>query len=337
MKLERLIGSPFLIDSPGSEPREPLQQLPPSSSFMVDVDKIVQRQKEIRRLDAQIALNSSNAEAFYYRANLHYSVASLDKASIDYGRSIELRPDNPAAWINRGAVRRRLGDIAGAIRDYDQAIGLSGSDPDAFRNRGIAKEIAGDLDGAMADWRQAASLGDSDSANWLALAKQKSGDFGIEILMRMRGQPSVDPSSSPPVKPLEIPASMGNRVKQLTVALMSKPSDPQLLFQRGTELLRQGQHSLAIDDFTVALKSSPQTVRLIFNRAVARRQSGDLQGAMADYDRVIALVPKDRDAYRNRGIVRQMLGSQSGACADWGVALALGDPEVAAWIRDECR
>ena len=337
LKFERLIDSSSLPSFSGAGQGNTLQQVPPSSSFMVDVEKIVQRQREIRRLDVQIALNPSSADAFYDRANLHYSISSLDNASSDYSRSIELKPSNSAAWINRGAVRRKLGDVVGAIADYDQAINLSGSDPDAFRNRGIAREITGDMEGAISDWRRAASLGDPDSGKWIALASQKLGDHNIQILTRMHTSPDSVSPVLPLGKPLVMPASMDGRLNQLTIALMSKPSDPQLLFERGTVLLRQGRYSLAIDDFSVALKATPQSARLIFNRAVARRQSGDLQGAIIDYDKVLSITPRDRDAYRNRGIVRQLLGSLSAACADWGVALALGDKEVATWVRDECR
>jgi tetratricopeptide (TPR) repeat protein len=336
IKLERLIAEPSISTFSEPEPRTPLDQVPVNKNFMFDVDKVVHMQREIRRLDAQIALNPTSADAFYYRANLHYSVASLEKASVDYGRSVELKPSNTAAWINRGAVRRKLGDIAGAIRDYDQAINLSSSDSDAFRNRGIARELSGDLDGAMADWARAAAMGDSDAAGWLAAAKQQSADLGVQILTRMHTQPSNASSSAPFVKPLSVP-SLDGPIRQFNIALMSKPRDPQLLFQRGTELLRQGHHALAIEDFNLALKTSPKSVRLIFNRAVALRLAGDLQGAMNDYNTVISLSPKDADAYRNRGIVRQMLGSQSGACADWGVALALGDQAVGSWIKEDCR
>jgi len=286
IKLERLIAEPSISAFSESEPRLLLGQMPVNKNFMFDVDKVVSMQKEIRRLDALIAVNPTSADAYYYRANLHYSVASLDRASADYGRSLELKPSNTAAWINRGAVRRKLGDIAGAIRDYDQAINLSGSDSDAFRNRGIARELSGDLDGAMADWARAASLGDSDAAGWLAAARQQSVDLGVQVLTRMHTQPDNASSAAPSVRPTSVP-SLDGPIRQYNIALMSKPRDPQLLFQRGTELLRQGHHALAIEDFNLALNTSPKSVRLIFNRAVARRLAGDLQGAMNDSQKVL--------------------------------------------------
>lgn len=339
IKLERLIAIPGGIDSAGGGGQnQQLQPLPVSPNYMIDVDRLVERQKEIRRLDAFIAANPTSAESHYQRANLHYSVSDFDRASQDYSRTIELRPDLAAAWINRGAIRRKSGDISGAIIDYDQAIALAPSDSDAYRNRGIARELIGDLDGALSDWERAARLGDQDASQWVALARPKLPvNLNLEMLTRMHS-PNVGPAAShAPVKPMVIPTALTGRLKQLTLALASKPRDPQLLLQRGTELLKTGQPDQAIIDFTSVLQASPNSQRAMFNRAVARRKIGDLNGALADYDRAIQLAPKDRDAYRNRGIVKQMLGSLSGACADWGMALALGDQEVKTWIRDECR
>jgi Flp pilus assembly protein TadD len=239
--------------------------------------------------------------------------------------------------VNRGAVRRKLGDINGAISDYDQAIKLAPSDSDAYRNRGIAKEISGDIEGAQTDWRQAARLGDQEAKQWIALAKPQVDDLGILALTRMHSPDRAMPQSTDPAKTVYLPSGLNNKLQKLTLALMSKPSDPALLFKRGTELLKQGQADLAIVDFTKVLRTSPQSVKVIFNRAVARRQTGDLSGALEDYNQVVELAPKDREAYRNRGIVQQLLGSRSAACADWGIASALGDQEVRSWIRDECR
>jgi tetratricopeptide (TPR) repeat protein len=334
VKLERLIEIPAFFDGSQSSPSRPLGQLPVGPSFMIDVDRLVKRQQEIRRLDSLIAANPANASAHYQRANLSYSISDLDGAAQGYSRVLELQPDYAAAFVNRGAIRRKMGDLSGALRDYDSAIALAPRDPDAYRNRGIARELVGDLSGALSDWDRAASLGDQDSRQWLLAAAPKPVDLNIESLTHMHSAARVAPTL---VSALSRPAAPDPKVNKLTVALMSKPQDAALLLQRGTAFLKSGRFDKAVADFTAALGVNPAAVKAIFNRAVARRQLGDLNGALTDYDRVIQLSPKDGDAYRNRGIVKQQLGSLSGACADWGVAQALGDVEVKTWIRDECR
>ena len=240
-----------------------------------------------------------------------------------------------AALVNRGAIRRKTGDLTGAIHDYDQAIQLAPGDSVAHRNRGIARELIGDLEGAIADWQRAATLGDDEARQWIALASSSQVlDSPVQALIQMheRNQPQ-----KPAAQSLPFPAAINARLQNLTVALMSKPRDMQLLYQRGTELLKGGALEQAIADFSAILQAAPNSIKAIFNRAVARRQAGDLDGSLADYSRVIELAPQDHEAYRNRGIVKQMLGSQTAACADWGTASALGNSEAKTWVRNECK
>ncbi|WP_254942731.1 tetratricopeptide repeat protein [Cyanobium sp. A1C-AMD] len=334
-KLERLIELPAGIEQGLPTPRQDLQALPVNRNFMVDVERLTQTQKDIRRFDTLIALNPNSPSAHYQRANFHYSVSDFTSALRDYSRSLELNPSQMAALVNRGAIRRKTGDLTGAIHDYDQAIQLAPGDSVAHRNRGIARELIGDLEGAIADWQRAATLGDDEARQWIALASSSQVlDSPVQALIQMheRNQPQ-----KPAAQSLPFPAAINARLQNLTVALMSKPRDMQLLYQRGTELLKGGALEQAIADFSAILQAAPNSIKAIFNRAVARRQAGDLDGSLADYSRVIELAPQDHEAYRNRGIVKQMLGSQTAACADWGTASALGNSEAKTWVRNECK
>ncbi|NDC62378.1 MAG: tetratricopeptide repeat protein, partial [Betaproteobacteria bacterium] len=270
-KLERLIEIPAGIDQGLGTPRQELQALPVNSNFMGDVQRLTQMQKDIRRFDTLIALNPNSASAHYQRANLHYSASDLTSALRDYSRSLELQPTQVAALINRGAIRRKTGDINGAIRDYDQAIQLAPGDSDAHRNRGIARELSGDIEGAIADWQRAATLGDSDARQWIAMASRpQSSDLAVQAMLHLH-QPN-QPSQTAPA-PVALPAAITTRLQKLTVALMSKPKDPQLLYQRGTEFLKNGALDQAIADFSTILRAAPNSIKAIFNRAVARRQA----------------------------------------------------------------
>ena len=336
-KLERLIQIPGNPREGFSEQRIQLQQLPPTKNFVVDVDRVVNMQKAIRLLDSQIALNASNASSYFERGNLNYRISNFPKAADDYTKSIELEPANPAAWINRGALRRKSGDLIGAISDYEQAIKLSPNDPDAYRNLGIAKEQVGDTVGALKDWNKAGLLGDKEATEWVAIAAPQIRDIAIETISHIHSPNDTKAPQDNATLSLKMPVNFTKPITKIQLALASKPSDPQLLYQRGTEFLKNGQPSQAIIDFSAVLKVYPQSVRAIFNRAVAKRQIGDLNGALLDYNIAIQLSPKDNQTYRNRGIVKQMLGNQIGACADWGIASGLGDREASEWIQNECR
>ena len=342
-KLERLIQ--FAPSFEGDVvPNTPLRTLPVHPNYIIDVKRVVFMQKEIRRFDRLIALNPSNSDAFFKRANLNYQISDLESAKRDYTRTLDLDPDNTAAMINRGALRRQSGQLIAAIEDYDRAIAIAPNDPDAFRNRGIARELKGDLDGAVSDWTRASKLGDREAEQWVAIAKPvvSQEDYAMNLMLQMHGSGSI-PSLPAPHHADDAQSSDGlkpwfkGKIKEYSVALRSNPGDIALLFKRGTEHLQQGNDDLAIADFSNVISKQPSFAKAVFNRAVARRRQGYLRGALGDYDRVITLLPRDRDAYRNRGIVKQLLGSQVGACADWGVAASLGDAEVKKWVSQECQ
>jgi len=336
VKLERMIEIPSGLDSAPPFEKQSLQSLPVHPNFMLDVDNLSQMRREIRRLDALIASNPNQSSSHYLRGNLHYRVSDLESAQRDYSRSLELQPSHVAALVNRGAVRRKTGDLAGAIIDYTQAITLSPADRDAYRNRGIARELSGDIEGAHLDWQRAAQLGDDDASQWLALASLNQGpDLATQSLIRMH-QPNPVPTIGTGQSTTGS-TSMEGRLKKINLALMSRPTDIKLLYQRGTEFLKQGNLELAIGDFSTILQIAPTSIKALFNRAVARRQAGDLERSLSDYDKVIELSPQDHDAYRNRGIVKQLLGSQAGACADWGTAAALGNADAKYWVNQECK
>ena len=340
LKLERLIDIPFSGDK--SSIKSTVEKLPVNNFFSNDVDAVSQKLSEIRRLNMLVATNASDPLVYYKRANMQYSISNLDKASSDYSRVLELQPSNSSAWINRGAIKRKLGDIAGAISDYNQAIFLAPSDSDAYRNRGIAREISGDYIGAQSDWSKASALGDKEASQWVAfnqpLPASQVLDISTESLIRMHSAPNKNLEQS--ITSPDLQASnliLSSNLQKIILAIRKNPSDINLLYRRGTELLKLGRPNLAILDLSNVIKKRPKYVQAIFNLAVARRQSGDLSGALKDYNTVIGLAPRDHQAYRNRGIVHQLMGLTSAACADWGSALAFGNNEVAGWIKSDCR
>ncbi len=76
----------------------------------------------------------------------------------DYGKAIELKPDDVEAYYNRGFTKQAKGDLDGAIADWTRAIELKPDYAEAYSNRGVAKRAKGDLDGANADYTRASEL-----------------------------------------------------------------------------------------------------------------------------------------------------------------------------------
>ena len=83
-------------------------------------------QQELRRLleclNADIAANPDDTNAFSARGLLHMELGDERRAEEDFGRVVDLSPGNAEAHNYRGLARARLGEHRLAIVDYDSAL-----------------------------------------------------------------------------------------------------------------------------------------------------------------------------------------------------------------------
>ncbi len=82
----------------------------------------------------------------------------LREAIAEYGRAIELDPNNAAAYSNRCGVLTYIGRYDRAIADCDRALELDPSDVQAYVHRGSAYDEKGELERALANYDRAIQL-----------------------------------------------------------------------------------------------------------------------------------------------------------------------------------
>ncbi len=75
----------------------------------------------------------------------------LDRALIDCGDSLALKPNDPATLDSRGLVKFRLGRFKESIADYDAALSLHPNQADSLYGRGMAKLRSGEATQGAAD------------------------------------------------------------------------------------------------------------------------------------------------------------------------------------------
>jgi tetratricopeptide (TPR) repeat protein len=99
--------------------------------------------------------------------------------------------------------------------------------------------------------------------------------------------------------------------------------------KRGFEYRKQGNFSLAVEEYSKALELDPYHFKAFFNRAFAYDKLHDYPHAVADYTSAIALDPQNSYAYYNRGITFDKLGDYQLASEDFKQALSLQSPGAA--------
>jgi tetratricopeptide (TPR) repeat protein len=101
--------------------------------------------------------------------------------------------------------------------------------------------------------------------------------------------------------------------------------------------MRAGRHADALTDYGHVLKLQPNepTAHLNVGRIYAKMNRVDL--AMEHLNRALQISPDYPDACFLRGVLYFQLGQRDAACADLNKAHALGHPEAAAWLQNNCR
>ena len=126
------------------------------------------------------------AEAFNNRGNAYDDKTQHDRAIQDYSEAIRLKPDFAAAFSNRGSAYEEGGNRDRAIQDYDRAIRINPKYQNALKNRGRARFFQSDFGAAVNDFAQALPLRPTDAYTvlWLYLARSRSGQAAQEDLRR---------------------------------------------------------------------------------------------------------------------------------------------------------
>ncbi len=114
----------------------------------------------VKEIIARALREADLASAYYNRGIAYAAERDYERAIVDYGQAIGLRPDLADAHANRGnAYITGKGDYERAIADYDQAVRLHPDSAELHRKRGNAYIIGeGDYDRAKPDFAKAAQI-----------------------------------------------------------------------------------------------------------------------------------------------------------------------------------
>jgi tetratricopeptide (TPR) repeat protein len=91
-----------------------------------------------------------------------------ERAIEDFGRAIELNPEDATAYHNRGSTYGDLQEYEQAIEDYDRAIELNPEYATAYNNRGLAYAHLQEYERAIEDYGRAIELDPEDARPYLS-------------------------------------------------------------------------------------------------------------------------------------------------------------------------
>jgi tetratricopeptide (TPR) repeat protein len=112
----------------------------------------------IQSCNAALAQGKKSAVLFELRGLAHAAHEDYSSAIADYGRALEIRPDDGRLLAHRGWAYLVADSPQLALGDFAAAVRLDRADGDAYNGRGTASARLGDHRAAVADARTALRL-----------------------------------------------------------------------------------------------------------------------------------------------------------------------------------
>ncbi len=247
----------------------------------------------IAELDRLAADDSTRAETFVARGEVHHRGGNAASAKRDFAEAIRLagatlagKANDPAALVARGTAHRFQKDYASALADLDAALKARPNDAVALRERGVVLRNLGRAEEAIASYDKSLTARPDDpvALNARGYARFTSGD----------------------------PAGA---VRDYRAALERENDYLMALGNRAASLLALGRAEEAVKDLSriVALADdAPNRGALGRGKLLA----GDAKGAVAELDKAIRLAPRDGGLYFDRAIACFHAGQFDACMAD---------------------
>ena len=106
-----------------------------------------------------------------------------DRAIADYGRTMQIDPNDADACISRGIAYISIAEFDRAIADFSRALQIDPNAADVYIQRGLAYDAKGDYDGAIADFSRVLQIDPNDAAVYNERGREyhNKGDYDRAI------------------------------------------------------------------------------------------------------------------------------------------------------------
>jgi tetratricopeptide (TPR) repeat protein len=277
-----------------------------------------------------LQISPKDADAYYRRGLVRYSLKDTQGAIKDYNQAIRLNPNMAEAYVDRG-LARPPSEHQQAIEDYNQAIQLNPNMAEAYYYRGRASNNVDDLTQAI---RLDPNLAEAYLVRSLIKYRAQRGDVKMEDFTQVMEDFIQVVRLNANFFELEENQSMvyferkatQNSLEKYNRAIQKNRVDADTFYNRGIIRLKLRDWQGAIDDFSQTIQINPQNWDIYYHRGLAHYWRKDYNRAVEDYTKAIQLNPNFLEAYANRALARYDAGDKQGAIADANEAIRRLDP-----------
>ena len=259
-----------------------------------------QFERAIMDFGKSLELNPNDVDAYFIRGNAYYKIKEYGRVIEDYNGGIELVPNLASSYNNRGLAYHGKGENDKAIKDYEKAIELNPNLAEAYNHRGIVYTDLGQFNRALKDFNKAIELNLVEAYNNRGLVYAYLGQFDRAL-------------------------------KDFNKTIKLNPNFAQAYNNRGWMNIELKHFEKAIEDCNKAMELNLNVAEVYYNRGLAYIKLAKFEKALEDYNKAIDLNPSDAIAYNNRGCAYRGLSQFERAIEDYNKAIELNPNDAVAY------
>lgn len=273
-----------------------------------------------QKLREQIKSNPNDLDLHLQEGHLSLELGDIACAISAFSRAVQLDPTEPTAYVNRAHARLQRSEYSAAIEDYSAALRLNPADALTLNDLAVARQRLGDLDLALKDFQSAKALrpdllaprigegnvllakneyaaaiaaytrardiGEASAIYWYRGRANLAADRWAEALrdfetIQRRGEGNHFLALDRGICLRKL-GRLREAADVFSEILKDRPSDTEVLGQRGWALFRLGEFNRAKADYIRYLKIAPNDPRALFSLSLVYWQAGQLRIAL-DY------------------------------------------------------
>jgi tetratricopeptide (TPR) repeat protein len=252
----------------------------------------------------------------------------LDKAIEQYGKALEIKPDDAESRNNLGTALAQEGKLEEAVAQYQKVLEANPDYEYARNNLAVALARKGNLEEAIAQYRKVLEThpNSEDARNNLGAALAQKGNLE-EAVLQYRKAVELNPDYAQARRnlgnALSAQGDLEGAAAQLRKALELNPDHLGTLLDLGNVLLQKGDLDGAMAILQKATAATPELLQAWYNLGNAFLQSGELDHAIACYRHVEKINPRSADARANLGVAFLLKGETQEARDAWQKALEI--------------
>lgn len=257
----------------------------------------IDKDKAIQYLSESIAMDSTSAEAYYYRGIIHYKKGDFNQSISDFDSAIFNDSTLTITHIYKGFAQRGLGNFNKAVEEFNTYLIKNPEDTSAysFILRGKLRQQAGDNLGAEEDYNLAIAL---------KPIEEKYYYYRFNSMFERENYKGA--------------------LKEITEVIKLNPEFYGYYFYKGLTQFHLGQYKEAISSYNESIELHSNNADAYYQRGETYVALKNHMEAIESYNMAIMMDPDDGAFYSRRGNSKYSSGDKSGACLDWELAESKG-------------